>query len=83
MHTLTIRRVPDPLHQSLKMRAAVHGRSTEAEVREILKTALQQQQPHWLDQLRQAGLEIEQVTQGKPWLAPRTKRPFTGTTFGE
>ncbi|NJS35980.1 MAG: plasmid stabilization protein [Brachymonas sp.] len=83
MHTLTIRRVPDQLHHSLKMRAAAHGRSAEAEVREILQSTLAKQQPHWLDQLRQAGLELEKITQGKAWLPSRSKRPFTGADFSE
>jgi plasmid stability protein len=33
---LTVRNVPDEVHRALRVRAAQHGRSTEAEVREIL-----------------------------------------------
>jgi len=33
---LTVRNVPDDVHRALRVRAARHGRSTEAEVREIL-----------------------------------------------
>lgn len=36
MAILTVRNVPDDVHRALRMRAAQHGRSTEAEVREIL-----------------------------------------------
>lgn len=36
MATLTVRNVPDDVHRALRVRAAEHGRSTEAEVREIL-----------------------------------------------
>ncbi|MES2831178.1 MAG: plasmid stabilization protein [Pseudomonadota bacterium] len=36
MAILTVRNVPDDVHRALRMRAARHGRSTEAEVREIL-----------------------------------------------
>ncbi|HRO22393.1 MAG TPA: plasmid stabilization protein [Alcaligenes phenolicus] len=36
MAILTIRNVPDDVHRALRVRAAQHGRSTEAEVREIL-----------------------------------------------
>ena len=40
MGMLTVRNVPDDVHQALKMRAALHGRSTEAEVRDILATVV-------------------------------------------
>lgn len=40
MAVLTVRNVPDEVHRALRMRAAVHGRSTEAEVREILESAV-------------------------------------------
>ena len=36
MAILTVRNVPDDVHRALRLRAAQHGRSTEAEVREIL-----------------------------------------------
>ncbi|MCC7097877.1 MAG: plasmid stabilization protein [Thermomonas sp.] len=40
MAILTVRNVPDDVHRALRLRAAQHGRSTEAEVREILATAV-------------------------------------------
>lgn len=40
MAVLTVRNVPDEVHRALRMRAAKHGRSTEAEVREILEAAV-------------------------------------------
>ncbi len=40
MAILTVRNVPDEVHRALRMRAAQHGRSTEAEVREILERAV-------------------------------------------
>lgn len=40
MAILTVRNVPDDVHRALRVRAAQHGRSTEAEVREILATAV-------------------------------------------
>jgi antitoxin FitA len=36
MAMLTVRNLPDDIHRALRVRAAQHGRSTEAEVREIL-----------------------------------------------
>ncbi|MDE0196953.1 MAG: hypothetical protein OXK78_02095 [Caldilineaceae bacterium] len=37
MATLTVRNVPDEVHRALRVRAALRGRSTEAEVRAILE----------------------------------------------
>jgi plasmid stability protein len=39
MAMLTVRSLPDDVHRALRVRAAQHGRSTEAEVREILSIA--------------------------------------------
>lgn len=36
MATLTVRNLPEEVHRALRIRAAAHGRSTEAEVREII-----------------------------------------------
>lgn len=41
MATLTIRDLDDSLKAALRVRAAEHGRSMEAEVREILRMALE------------------------------------------
>jgi hypothetical protein len=38
--TLTIRNLPEPVKQRLRMQAASHGRSMEAEAREILAVGL-------------------------------------------
>ncbi|MDT4856421.1 hypothetical protein FQZ97_908100 [compost metagenome] len=43
MAILTVRNVPDEVHRALRVRAALHGRSTEAEVREILERAVPEQ----------------------------------------
>jgi plasmid stability protein len=40
MAMLTVRNLPDEVHRALQMRAAQHGRSTEAEVSEILVAAV-------------------------------------------
>ncbi|USX16576.1 plasmid stabilization protein [Oxalobacteraceae bacterium OTU3CAMAD1] len=40
MAMLTVRNLPDDIHRALRLRAAQHGRSTEAEVREILSAAV-------------------------------------------
>lgn len=40
MHSLTIRKVPDEVHRALRVRAALNGRSAEAEVRAIIESAV-------------------------------------------
>lgn len=40
MAMLTIRNLPDDVHRALRIRAAGNGRSTEAEVRDILASAV-------------------------------------------
>lgn len=37
MPVVTVRNLPEETHRALKLRAARHGRSTEAEIREILE----------------------------------------------
>ena len=39
MGTITVRNLPDEVHRALQVRAAHHGRSTEAEIRDILEQA--------------------------------------------
>jgi len=41
MPSVTIRNVPDEVHRAVRVRAALHGRSAEAEMREILENAVQ------------------------------------------
>jgi plasmid stability protein len=43
MPILTVRNLPDEVHRALRLRAAQHGRSTEAEVRAILIEAAKPQ----------------------------------------
>lgn len=40
MASVTVRNLPDEVHRALRMRAAMHGRSTEAEIRDILEIAV-------------------------------------------
>jgi plasmid stability protein len=39
MSSITIRNIPEEVRRALRVRAAMHGRSTEAEVRDILAQA--------------------------------------------
>jgi plasmid stability protein len=40
MSMLTVRNVPEEVHRALRVRAARHGQSMEAEVRDILQSAV-------------------------------------------
>lgn len=40
MPSVTIRNVPDEVHRAIRVRAAQHGRSIEAEMRDILESAV-------------------------------------------
>lgn len=40
MPVVTVRNLPEETHRALKLRAAQHGRSTEAEIRDILEQAV-------------------------------------------
>ena len=40
MAMLTVRNIPDEVHRALRLRAAQHGHSMEAEVRDILESAV-------------------------------------------
>jgi plasmid stability protein len=40
MAIVTVRNLPDEVHRALRVRAAMHGRSTEAEIRAILESAV-------------------------------------------
>jgi len=43
MASITVRNVPDEVHRAIRVRAALHGRSAEAEIREILEAAVKPQ----------------------------------------
>lgn len=43
MAMLTVRNIPDEVHRALRVRAAQHGHSMEAEVRNILESAVSPQ----------------------------------------
>ena len=78
MATLTIRDLDEELRASLRVRAARHGRSMEAEVREILRDALTR--PPAADQL---GTRIRQrfatIDGADLEMSARTDRPRPAT----
>ncbi|TDE95100.1 Arc family DNA-binding protein [Occultella glacieicola] len=61
MSAITIRKLPDGAKQRLRMRAAAHGRSMEAEARTILLDALNtghRVDLDWIEQLIAVGGEV-------------------------
>ncbi|OOH73617.1 FitA-like ribbon-helix-helix domain-containing protein [Leptospirillum ferriphilum] len=40
MATVTVRNLPDEVHRALRVRASMHGHSTEAEIRSILEATV-------------------------------------------
>lgn len=40
MASVTVRNLPDAVHRALRIQAARHGRSIEAEIRDIIETAV-------------------------------------------
>ncbi|MCF6099501.1 FitA-like ribbon-helix-helix domain-containing protein [Mesorhizobium muleiense] len=66
MPSITVRNVPDEVHRALRVRAAMHGRSAEAEIRDILEKAARPEGRVKLGSLlaaigREAGLADEDV----------------------
>lgn len=64
MAQLTVRNIDDEIIRRLRIRAAEHGRSAEAEHREILKQALlpDASWEEWLREIRQLSDEIGPVS---------------------
>jgi len=71
MAALTIRNLPEETHRALRVRAAANGRSTEAEIRDILEKAAKPEGRIKLGSLlaaigREAGLthkDVESILQ--------------------
>lgn len=66
MAVLTVRNLPNEVHRALRLRATLHGRSTEAEVRAILESVVKPPERVKLGTLlqemsRRAGLTNEDV----------------------
>jgi antitoxin FitA len=59
MGVLTVRKVDDELIRALKIRAAKHGRSAEAEHRLILEQALRSSREEFVKLARQSRKELK------------------------
>lgn len=65
MAQIVVRQIPDEVHRALKAQAAAHGRSAEAELREIIARAvLPQSSPRAGDLMRRiwSGAETSDLT---------------------
>ncbi|MGD0960117.1 MAG: plasmid stabilization protein [Methylomonas sp.] len=59
MASVTVRNLSDETHRALRVRAAMHGRSTEAEIRAILENTVRPDNRIKLGSLlAQIGLEV-------------------------
>ncbi|WP_029619726.1 FitA-like ribbon-helix-helix domain-containing protein [Pseudorhizobium marinum] len=82
MPAVTIRNLSDETHRALRVRAAHHGRSTEAEIRDILEAAVRPSQRVKLGSLlveigREADLSESEVEA----LQERHRTPAEPMTF--
>lgn len=60
MRSVTIRNVPDEVHRAIRVRAAQHGRSIEAEMRDMLESAVKPEGRVKLgDLLSEIGREVK------------------------
>lgn len=83
MPSITIRNVPEEVHRALRVRAALHGRSAEAEIRDILEKAAKPEGRVKLGSLlvsigHEAGLTAQDV---EDLVALRDKSPAEPMSF--
>ena len=79
MSAITIRKLPDDVKQRLRMRAASHGRSMEAEARMILIEAVEASARvdlSWIEMLIEVGDELGGVE-----LPLTEEEPATAASF--
>ncbi len=82
MARLTVRDLPDEVREALRIRAAQHGRSTEAEVRAILIDAVTPAAQVELGTLlAEIGREVELTNDEFDALTARDRRPAAPLEF--
>jgi plasmid stability protein len=78
MATVTVRNLPEEVHRALRILAAQHGRSTEAEIREILAQSTRREGRLLIGtQLRQYAEQIG----GAELATPRDPTPLQPASF--
>lgn len=79
MPTLTVRNLSEEIHRALRVRAAQHGRSTEAEVRLILEETVRPVQRLKIgSEIHRIASEIGYVNDFE---IPRQRVPVRGADF--
>lgn len=78
MASVTVRNLPEETHRALRVRAASHGRSTEAEIREILENAVR---PQGRVKLGSLLAEISREVGGVDLEIERDKTPSEPVSF--
>jgi plasmid stability protein len=78
MPSITVRNVPDEVHRALRVRAAMHGRSAEAEIRFILENAVR---PEGRIKLGSLLTEIGREAGGVDFDIERDKTPGEPMSF--
>lgn len=83
MAVLTIRNLPEEVHRALRARASQHGRSTEAEVRDILASVVKPETRTRVgDALGKLGRELQLTdTDVDLILSSREKTPARVVSF--
>ena len=72
MASVTVRNLPDEVHRAIRARAAFHGRSAEAEIRDILEKAVKPaDRPQVGDALAQIGRDAGLTDADADWLAKK------------
>jgi antitoxin FitA len=79
MASVTVRNLPEETHRALRVRAAMHGRSTEAEIRAILESAVR---PESRVKLGSLLAEIGRDAGGVDLEIDRDKTPTDPLSFG-
>lgn len=81
MPSVTVRNLPDEVHRAIRARAASHGRSTEAEIRDILEQAVKPTDRLRIgDALAQIGREAGLTDADGDWLA-QSRAPAAPMSF--
>lgn len=78
MASVTVRNLPDETHRALRVRAALHGLSTEAEIRAILENAVR---PEGRVKLGSLLADIGREVGGVDLAVERDKTPAAPVSF--
>jgi plasmid stability protein len=81
MASVTVRNLPDEVHRAIRARAASHGRSAEAEIRDILENAVMPSDRLRMgDALAQIGRDAGLTDDDADWLGKK-REPAAPLSF--